>query len=415
MLADAGLESAVADETSLRHPGWRVVAVCFAMAVFAWGFGFYGQGVYLAELQRLKGWPASVISTASTAYYLLSAVLVVFVGDAIARLGPRRFLIGGFACLGVSTTLIGWVTAPWQLYAVYLLMSFGWAAMGVAAITTLISMWFSQRRGLAISMALNGASVGGIVGAPALVAAISRFGFASTLLIGVAVMAIVLVPMTIAWAGQPPSGSADAAHSGNSALLHESPCPNWTRGKAVRSLAFWTVTAPFALALLAQVGFLVHQIAFLEPKLGPAWAGLAVAISAAAAVAGRLGLGVVIDLLDQRLVSAAAFLSQAAALFTMTRTDNPAVLLASCGVFGLSVGNVITLPSLIIHREFDANAFAMLIGLSTAIGQFTYALGPGLLGLLRDASGGYDAPLLICAALETIAAAIVLVRGLRTA
>jgi hypothetical protein len=41
---------------------WPAVLACFATATFAWGFGFYGQSVYLAELQRLQGWSASTIS-----------------------------------------------------------------------------------------------------------------------------------------------------------------------------------------------------------------------------------------------------------------------------------------------------------------------------------------------------------------
>src|SRR3954469_23611535 len=115
-------------ETSARYHGWRVVLACFVMAVFSWGFGFYGQGVYLAELQRLTGWPTSLIAGASTAYYLLSAVLVAFVSDCVARLGPRRFLLAGTACLALATAGVGLVTAPWQLFLVYLLMAFGWAS-----------------------------------------------------------------------------------------------------------------------------------------------------------------------------------------------------------------------------------------------------------------------------------------------
>ena len=38
----------------------------------------------------------------------------------------------------------------------------------------------------------------------------------------------------------------------------------------MRRRAFWTITLPFALALMAQVGFIVHLIALLEPKLGRA-------------------------------------------------------------------------------------------------------------------------------------------------
>ncbi len=47
-------------------------------------------------------------------------------------------------------------------------------------------------------------------------------------------------------------------------------------------------------------------------------------------------------------------------------------------LFGLSAGNLLTLPSLIIQREFDAASFGMLVGLSWAISQFTYAFGPGV-------------------------------------
>ena len=75
------------DETSFRYAGWPIVGVCFLVATFAWAAGFYGQGVYLAELQRLHGWPASLISTATTIYYLFSAVLVVFVSEVSVRWG----------------------------------------------------------------------------------------------------------------------------------------------------------------------------------------------------------------------------------------------------------------------------------------------------------------------------------------
>src|SRR5206468_6193480 len=62
------------DESSPRYFGWRVVVACFLMALACWGFGLYGHSVYLAELQRLHGWPPSLIAGASTATYLLNAV-----------------------------------------------------------------------------------------------------------------------------------------------------------------------------------------------------------------------------------------------------------------------------------------------------------------------------------------------------
>ena len=78
------------DETSIRYDGWRIVAVCFVVATFGWGFGFYGQSVYLAELHRAHGWPASLISGATTFYYLFGAVLVAFVAEAVRVTGASE-------------------------------------------------------------------------------------------------------------------------------------------------------------------------------------------------------------------------------------------------------------------------------------------------------------------------------------
>lgn len=79
-------------------------------------------------------------------------------------------------------------------------------------------------------------------------------------------------------------------------------------------------------------------------------------------------------------------------------------------MFGLSVGNAITLPALLVVDEFAPAAFGLVLGLATASNQFMYAFGPVLLGLLRDASGGYGAPLATCMALE-LAAAILALAG----
>jgi len=93
----------------------------------------------------------------------------------------------------------------------------------------------------------------------------------------------------------------------------------WTRAEALRSRAFWSVCGPVALSLVAQVGFLVHQIAILEVSLGRTGAGFAVAITTIAALLGRLLLGAVADRLDPRIMAAISLATQAAA---MTATED---------------------------------------------------------------------------------------------
>src|SRR3954470_14686824 len=103
------------DEASPRYRGWRVVLACFLAALFLFGFGLYGHGVYVAELQRLRGWPAALISGASTLSFLISNITATFTNELVARLGPKRLMLLGVAALGASTTLLAFVTEPWQL------------------------------------------------------------------------------------------------------------------------------------------------------------------------------------------------------------------------------------------------------------------------------------------------------------
>jgi MFS family permease len=406
-------DSHPSDETSLRYAGWRAVFACFVMAMFLFGFALYGQGVYLAELQRLNGWSAAFISGASTLSFLLSNIFGTFTNELMARLGPKRLVLFGLAALAGSMTLLASATTPWQLYAAFVLMSLGWIGMGTVVIATVVSLWFVRRRGLAISLAYTGGSFGGVVVTPLLVVLVERLGFPAAMLTATAIMVAVLVPVAVVWIGQPPAANPAEGQINESSQAPMSSAPSHvSRATLIRSLAFWTISMSFALGLMAQIGFIVHQIALLEPKIGRGSAGIAVSVMTFMAIAGRLGLGMVVDRLDPRLVTAGSLVSQAAALLTILQTDSVPIVWAACAVFGFSVGNLITLPPLIIHREFSAASFVVVMGLSNTISGTVGALGPALVGLVRGWSGDYDAVLVLCIALELIAAAIVIQRSL---
>jgi MFS family permease len=401
------------EESSIRYDGWRVVAVCFLVATFGWGLGFYGQSVYLAELHRLHGWPTSLISSATTFFYLFGALVVAFISEAIRGLGPRTCMIAGVCIMAGATALLGQITSPWQLYAVSALLALGWAGTSLGMITNTLGLWFDKKRGMAISLALNGASCGGVVGVPLLVTAIGHFGFSRAAVTAAVVMVALLVPVIFFFVGSPPDRARIGARPAGAAALPAADDPSslQIRSLAFRDVAFMTLTIAFAVVLFAEVGFIVHLISFLDPVIGRERAAVAVSLLTAMAVVGRLLFSTVIDRLNQRLASAISFVSQALALIILINSRNEMLLIAACGLFGFSVGNLITLPALIIQREFAPRSFGVLVSLLTAVTQVTYAFGPGIIGVLRDVSGSYALPFYGCIGLEIIAAILIMVRG----
>jgi MFS family permease len=265
--------------------GWKIVLVCFLIAMFGFGFGFYGAGLYLVSLQSLHGWSTSLISSAITLYYLFGASYVSFIGDAIARWRPRLVVLTGCAAMGIGAMGLTLITEPWQLYPTFLVMSVGWATMGNAAINTILAPWFEKKRGFTVSLALNGGSCGGVCLVPCLIFLIARCGFQHGMSIAIVAMLVVLAPSIIIWLrraphelGLLPDGERPLAHDQTETRQHATPNASpWRRTAVLRLVNFWTISIPFALGLVAQVGFLTHQIAYLEPLIGKSGAGFAAA------------------------------------------------------------------------------------------------------------------------------------------
>ncbi|PYN58170.1 MAG: MFS transporter [Candidatus Rokuibacteriota bacterium] len=391
--------------------GWNVVGATFVMALLSFGLGFYGLSVYVATLQRLHGWSASAVSAPVTVYYVAGAVLTAAIGDLYERFGPRAVVAGGSVAMAAGVAALGVLTQPWQLYPTFLVMSLGWGAMSGAAVNIILAPWFQRRRGLVVSIAFNGATLGGVIIAPALILLIGAVGFTPALEVAALVLLVVLVAVAAGVMRRGPEelglGPDGDPPPSTRAYPEVSGARGW-RGEAVRTWRFWSVSAPFALGLTAQVGVLTHLVALVTPMLGAGGAARAVSATTAAALIGRLVTGFVVDRLNRRLVSSATLVIQIIGLALLAWAASPMVVYAGCALFGLGVGNLTTLPGLILAVEWPREQFSALVGLVVGINQFTFAFGPSLVGVVRDWSGTYGVALGACTALQAIAAALVL-------
>ena len=361
--------------------GWNVVAATFVMALFTFGLGFYGLTVYVATLQRLHGWSAATVSAPVTVYYVAGALLTTAIGSVYERFGPRLVVVGASVVMAGGIMALGLVTQPWQLYPVFLVMAVGWGSMSGAAINIILAPWFERRRGLAVSVAFNGATLGGVTVAPLLIPLIAVLGFTRALVIAglVSFGAVIAVAAARRW-----------------------------RGDALRTWRFWSVSAPFALGLAAQVGVLTHLVALVTPAVDAGGAARAVGTTTAAALIGRLLTGIVVDRLNRRAVASATLVIQMLGLAVLTWLPSATAVYVGCALFGLGVGNLTTLPGLILAVEWPRERFSALVGLAVGINQFTFAFGPSLVGVIRDRVGGDALALAACATLQALAAVMIL-------
>ncbi|MFI4999917.1 MAG: MFS transporter, partial [Reyranellales bacterium] len=354
-----------------------MVFCTFVVALYGWGLGFYGLSLYLVALHKSHGWSPATISAAITFFYIAGAFLVMQVGDAIQRRGARIVVLSGVGLMALGVVGLTLVREPWHLYLAFLVMVPGWVAMGGGSINTIIAQWFDRRRGLAASLALNGATCGGLLFTPAFAWAIDTWGFAIACYAAVAMVLLTLWPLAAVVlrprrADEHDIGDDDAAKA-------EAPGEPLSRRALLAEPRYLTMVGAFSLGLLAQISFIAHQAAFLEPTLGLKGAGLAVSVTALSALVGRFAVGLVVDRVDRRLATSANITVQIVSMIVLLSTSSIAGLYLGCILFGFGVGNLITLPGLIIQREFARRDFARAVSLNVAITQLVAAVGPSIL------------------------------------
>ncbi len=389
--------------------GWQVVGAAFVLAVLTWGINFYGPSVYLHALHAREGWPLSLISAAITLHFLASAALVARLPALHARFGPVAVTRAGMAAAALG--LVGWgnAAAPWHLVPAALLTAVGWALTSGAAINALVSRWFDRRRPAALAMAYNGASAGGIVFSPLWAALIAAWGFGHASLAVALAAVLVAWPMAGRWFRPTPDGMG--LHPDGAASPPPShPMPRPT-GPLWRQPAFRSLSLSFALGLTAQMGLLTVLFSIMAPSLGEAGAGLAMSAATACAVVGRTAVGALLPGgADRRVAGTLNFLVQAAGSAALAFSGGgPALLVLGAVLFGLGIGNLLSLPPLIAQRDWPPAEVARVVAMVTAVNQAFYAFGPGLFGAAMESFGAW-APPAAAGVLQLVAAAVLVVR-----
>ena len=321
--------------------GWRVVGAAFVLAVFGWGIGFYGPSVFLQTLHDERGWPIALVSAAITAHFLFSALFVAYLPEAYARWGLTRITQAGIFCTATGAMLWGSAAAAWELFPIAAVSGASSAATTGAAINAIVAPWFDKQRPKALSMAFNGASIGGLMFTPLWAVAIGRFGFAPTaFFVGIAMLAIM-------W----PVVDADGA-------------------------------------------------------------ALAVSLLTVCAVLGRSLFRRLLRDDNRRQVAALNFLVQAAGTTVLALASSTPALVSGCLLFGLGVGNLVSLPPLMMQKEFAAADVGKAAALMVAINQAVFAFAPAVLAPSATSRAGIFGSFGLAAAIQFASAAIILIRRL---
>ncbi|WP_322819443.1 MFS transporter, partial [Tepidiforma sp.] len=394
--------------------GWYIAIGCAALMVVGVGVGYYGLPIFLKPLKDAHGWSTAQVSWAPAIYFCVSGLTAAIVGPYVDRYGPLRFMLIGSIINGLSAALIGLVNELWQLYLVYLVFAVAFGMSSNIAVNAILTRWFVRRRALAMSISFTGVSLGGVILAPVASRLIDVGGLELATPILGALVIIVSLPVVLGvivfdprQMGLLPDGdSAETPPPPAQRAVLDAQLRPWTRAQAIRTPSFWAILLAFLLVLVAQTGYVVHQVTFLEDRLGSrSEAALTISVTAFGSIVARLAVGIFADNVDRRWLAIVLFIVQATAIMIIAHTENVPATWALTLVFGFTIGNVYMMQSLLVGEIFGMVSFGTVFGLISLAGQVGSGLGPIGVGILHDATDGYTVPFTITAIL-TYAAAV---------
>jgi len=290
-----------------------------------------------------------------------------------------------------------------QLYGLYLLFGIGNSAVSIVTSTTLVTRWFPGRnRGVALSVASTGLSMGGVVLTPLSARLFNDLGVDAVMpWLGFTFFAVIVPVVVLVLRPRP------EAHSGVGSLPMDQ---GWAFGPAIRSRFFMLITFGYVLCMGAQVGGISHLYNRAEGEVGYAVAATAVQALTIMSILCRLLGGLLVNRLSLRAFTLANLIGQGVGLVLISLAESATGILIGAGLFGATIGNLLMLHPLWLAEAFGVRDYPRIFSLSNALTTIGVAGGPSLLGFLYDFRG-YEFAYLFAAGMSVLACVVMFGAG----
>ena len=314
----------------------------------------------------------------------ITTVVAVFASLVIGKLTDKcsARILGSITVVTSSVVLVGlsFVTQLWQLYALCIVAGFVVVAGTRLLVSVIISNWFTLKRGLAVSIALSGSGIGGVLLSPATSAMIAVVCLAASL--PLVIFTFRTRPSDI---GLAPYGAGQIEQRKQD-RSPDAPVTVSVGWKVLRKNAgFWMLVVGFVMMGVVNGAVITNSIANMtsvtldgvEVVTGghsTMWAGSVWSFYLALVIVMKVLLGAIYDRFG---------LMAAGVALCFPATDAGPILAVVFFSFATCMGTVA--PPIMVSKEYGKKDLGTVTGVVTAFEMFGAAVGSVASGLMFDA------------------------------
>ena len=403
-------------ETGEFATGWPTLALALAgVATSVSALLIYSLGTLIVPLERALGWSRADLQIAVSFLAAGGAISVNLVGWLNLRYGMRAvtgvsmFAVAlAFASFALMHTSIGW------MYLGYFVLPLVGLGTTPVTWTQIVAQHFHRHRGLALSLVLCGTGVTAAVLPSLLTWAMNRWGWQAGYLTLAALP--LLMWLTLSWRYLPASGAPGAEPARvRSAEVITAATRGMSFAQALRDRRVWVCNIGLGLVVSAIYGMATNTVPLLRDiGLSATEAGGIFGIFGVSLIAGRIGVGTLIDRLWAPGVAAVALGLPAIGclLFLGANTGTPVpLLLLATALVGVGSGAEFDIAAYLVSRYFGLRDYGRLFGLHLGVVTLGSTVAPFAFAALLRSTGGYAAMLIVCAACCVIGPLLLLTLG----
>ena len=366
--------------------GWRVVlGAALGVGMGIAGLLNYNAGLFVEGMARDFGLTRTQYGAAFFAATLAMALAMPLVGRMVDRWGPRNAAAFGAVALALGFAMFSQVGAIGAYFAVMIAIGLFGSASAPVAFTRAVVEQFDRSRGLALGFTQLGIGLAAAIFPPLVSAQIAAHGWQWGAMVLATIALAGLVPIVLCIPARLPQSTLPEGEA------------EATFRAVRRSGPFLIQLAAFSSMALAFAGMLPHFVPMLQD------AGMS--LPDAGALAGLIGLSVIItrvivgwlaDRIEPALLGAACCALCAAGCLALG-LGGTAMAPVGAIALGAAMGAEADLIGIMTARNFPLATYSRGYALQYAAFMVAAGLGPLWVGFLADATGSYDAPVLLVA------------------
>ncbi|MFW6142352.1 MAG: MFS transporter, partial [Candidatus Saliniplasma sp.] len=310
--------------------GWIVVIGAF-LALLVSSLRSYSFGVFIDPLTADFGWPRAPLTLTYSLSLLVSSFLGIVSGTLSDRYGVRKVMIVGSILVIAGFVFSSMITSLVHLYLTFILIGIGSAAFYIP-VTTSVTRWFTERRGLAVGITVSALGIGMAFFPPILERSIDSLGWRNTFLIA-GFISLVLLSISISMMKHPP-GDDDGGEE-----EVDDVSPDFTLKNALKTKYFWLIYFMFLMAQFAALSVTVHIVPYsTDIGISSFYAATLLTVIGISNIGGRLFGGLTSDKIGVIKGTSIFFLIQGITILLIPLSPGLFMMYSIAVIFGVSYG-----------------------------------------------------------------------------